>query len=176
MNLFNLLCIEKRQDNIELIFVGFAIISIIAFLYGIIQLCNNFRENDESHKKLFKRGLISFIVSLILIALVLFIMSTNTKSFVDPCNNSSQSLILIEALYNIIKKLIPLGFIIGAIVNSIRLFFEKDILNRKKLIRRIIKCFIIAILIFILITCIQVFMGNFVKIQKSSSYYTCWCK
>ena len=171
MHLFNLLCVDRKVSfEGDLLIPSLIAISLILFLYGIIKMCDNSGKKDAFSKRKFKRGLISFILFIIFAALSLFVASIKSKEIVDPCNNYSPVFALANAIMNIVKIIVPIIFIIKAIIVLL-----KNNIDKKEKLHKFIMYIVLAIFIFFAITIFSALFGIVKETPKSEGWSTCWC-
>lgn len=184
MDLFNLLCMRKPNTGLIDILYLFVLplIVVLLMLYGIINIVFNSGKKDSKSSKKFKRGVISFILFLVLGTILLFLLSANSNVVRDPCDQIGPLFSVTKALCNIIKIFVPLGFLLYSLYYVLILLFRKNDKQFKKALgKRIIRYIIIAILIFFMITFYDALIGLATKTSPSDgtnavSWATCWCK
>ncbi len=170
MDLFNLLCVSRKASfEGDLLVPSLIFVSIVLFLYGIIKILVNYGKKDDTSKKKFRRGLISFVLFIIFAIISLFVIKINSKELVDSCNNIVPTYRVMKVIKNLIRIFVPLVFVIIAIIVLV-----KNDENKKEKLHKFIRYIVLAISIFIILTTFDALIGIFEEIPESEGW-TCWC-
>ncbi len=175
MNYINLLCVSKKDNIGELLLLSIPIIFSILLIYGIILICEFYGKKDEKSISKLKRGTILFSISIVLVILSIFLMNQNVNYLMDSCGNRSALYKVGMAIFNIVKVIVPLIFIIKALYRLILQILSSKKEAKKELWQKVIRYIAIALSIFIIMSVIDILMGVFVDIPDSSGWVMCWC-
>ena len=176
MKLFNFLCISRPKTNI--LDIPIAIIPIFVYtclIYGVKNLCMNFGKKEKKSKIKFRKGLISLSLFFISSALMLLLISFNQTHYKDPCNHYGPVYSVFVGITNIMMIFVSFYYLVRAIISIIKFLTKKDKKERKELLSKALRYFVIAILLFFLFFFLRVFMEIVVDSGYPYSWGECWC-
>ena len=183
MNLFNLLCVDRSTSNtgviLSFVIIFLVVTSSILITLGVSNICSNidnYKKDDESKKKL-KRGLLYFLISIIIAALICLIINTNKESFADGCNGDTSPLLLVSLSFvNVFMFISPLVYFVKMIITIIVYkSYSKNEMTKKELNKKILTYIVIMLSLFLIFLILSCVIGIFKEPSHAESYATCWC-